>query len=85
MSVKQFSPKYWNALSLKANYKESYSWKTPISLISQYIVAIFNRNDSENLCIQIIAALYSEKNLEMLRTETELSKIAFLPAALVGY
>ena len=83
--VKQFSSKHWNALSLKANYKESYSWKTPMSLISHYIVAIFHRNDSENPCIQIITALYSERNLEMLLTETELSNIAFLPAALVGY
>ena len=77
MSVNQFSPKHWNVLSLKANYEESYSWKTPISQISHYKVVIIHRNDSENLCIHIITALYNERNLEMLLTETELSKIAF--------
>ena len=71
------SPKHWNVLSLKANYKESYSWKTPMSQISHNKVVMMHRNDSENLCIHIITALYHGRNLEMLLTETELSKIAF--------
>ena len=48
-----------------------------MSQISHYKVVIIHRNDSENLCIHIITALYHGRNLEMLLTETELSKIAF--------
>ena len=48
-----------------------------MSQISHYKVVMIHRNDSENLCIHIITALYNERNLEMLLTETEWSKIAF--------
>ena len=44
-----------------------------MSLISYYKVVIIQRNDSENLCIHIITALYYERNLEMLITETKLN------------
>ena len=48
-----------------------------MSLISHYTVAITHHNDSENLCIYIIIALFYERNLEMLLTKIESSKIAF--------
>ena len=75
MSVEQFSTKHWNILSSKVNYKESYSWKTPMNLISHYTVVITHGNDPENLCIHIITALYSEWNLEMFLAKTESSNM----------
>ena len=63
MPVKQFSPKHWNVLSSKTNYKESYHWKIPVSLISRFTFVIIHRTDSEQLWIHIITALYSERNM----------------------
>ena len=48
-----------------------------MSLSSHYAIVITHHDDSENLCIDIITALFYERNLEMLLTKIESSKIAF--------